>query len=393
MDVYIVGCGMEGGRTLTAEGRMCIDRAELLIGSERISRAFPDRDVIKEYSTERIADIINGSGCSECAVLMSGDTSFFSGARALYGRLCDAGHRTRLIPGISSMAYLGAAAGINTDDADVFSLHGAQDMRGAALRLFMTGKVFYLFGGKNTPAALCRHLSEYGMRDAQVIAGSELGYENERIWRGTAADCTEEDGLSVMLAMYERNADIHFIRDDMFGRAEHIPMTKAEVRSLAADMLNIRETDICWDIGCGTGSVSVQMAYKCPKGAVYAYDKREIAVETTLANARRFSCDNIIAAAGECPDICEGSPLPDKVFIGGSGGRLADTIGYIYGVREDADILVSAATVDTLTAAVDTFGKYRGCDVVQLHIDRTKDIAGLRMFEPLTPVYLIKGRR
>ena len=131
MDVYIVGCGMEGGRTLTAEGRMCIDRAELLIGSERISRAFPDRDVIKEYSTERIADIINGSGCSECAVLMSGDTSFFSGARALYGRLCDAGHRTRLIPGISSMAYLGAAAGINTDDADVFSLHGAQDMRGA----------------------------------------------------------------------------------------------------------------------------------------------------------------------------------------------------------------------------------------------------------------------
>lgn len=393
MKVNIIGCGMEGGRTLTAEGKAAIDSAEILIGSRRLCDAFPERESIAEYDTYKIAEIINNSGCSTAAVLMSGDTGFYSGAKALYKVLTETGHETHLLSGISSMAYLGAKAGISIEDAVPFSLHGKNDMRGAALQLLLSGKVFYLLGGKNTPAALCSHLTEYGLGEAQIIVGSDMGYEKEHIWRGKACGCTIEESLSSVLALYDSKADIHYLKDELFKRAERIPMTKAEIRCICTDMLNIRSDSICWDIGCGTGSVSVQMAYKCPKGAVYAADRKSEAVQLTNENAGLFSCDNIIAFLGDCPDILSEIPRPDKVFIGGSGGNMAEIIEHIYNVNPNADMIVNAATIDTLTAAVNAFDKLGGCDVIQLHTDRTKNVGGLRMLEPLTPIFIIKGRK
>ena len=393
MNVNIIGCGMEGGRTLTAEGKAAIDSAELLIGSRRLCDAFPDRKIIAEYSTDKIADIINNSEYNTAAVLMSGDTGFFSGAKALYSMLTLSGHDVCLLPGVSSMAYLGAKAGVPIEDAVPFSLHGKNDMRGAALQLFLNGKVFYLLGGKNTPAALCRHLTDYGLGEAQIIVGSDMGYEKEKIWYGKACECTIEDSLSAVLAIYGIKPNIHYLKDELFKRGERIPMTKAEIRCICTDMLNIRSDSTCWDIGCGTGSVSVQMAYKCPKAMVYAADRKSEAVQLTEANARLFSCDNISAVLGECPDIFTQLSCPDKVFIGGSGGNMAGIIENIYTVNPDADIVANAATIDTLTASVNAFDKFGGCDVIQLHTDRTKTVGGLRMLEPLTPIFIIKGRK
>ena len=121
-------------------------------------------------------------------------------------------------------------------------------------------------------------------------------------------------------------------------------MTKAEVRGIAVSSLEIRRGETCWDIGCGTGSVSVEMALRCPEGTVYALDHNAEAVRLTHENARRFACDNIRVLTGTAPEALDQLPPPDKVFLGGTGGRMDE----IFQVADRVTVLRDGRNVDTV---------------------------------------------
>ena len=148
----------------------------------------------------------------------------------------------------------------------------------------------------------------------------------------------------------------------------------------------------CWDIGCGTGSVAVEMAYRCPDGHVYAYDKNAAAVLLTHENAQKFCCDHITAAEGECPTILQDAPAPDKVFIGGSGGNLREIFSVIQQKNPAADIAATAVSLETLSDAVQIFEQYCvNYQVTQIAVTRTKKRGAYTMFDAQNPVYLITG--
>jgi precorrin-6Y C5,15-methyltransferase (decarboxylating) len=152
---------------------------------------------------------------------------------------------------------------------------------------------------------------------------------------------------------------------------------------------------MCWDIGCGTGSVSVEMALQCFDGRVYAVDKNEEAAELTRQNAYKFGCDNIEIISGTAPETLYGFPAPDKVFIGGSCGKISEILNIVYEKNSKADVVITAVSLETLNEAINSFA-YFGIDspeIVQIAVTRTRKLGNHTMLSAENPIFIMKGVR
>ena len=280
--IHIIGTGMDGDRTLTLEARRAIEQAELLIGAQRMLKPFEalKKPMLCCYDGRKTAALIADSEYSEIAVLVSGDGGFYSAAGTLLPLLRE--YRTELISGISTPVYLCAKAGLPWSDMRFVSLHGTD---APFVRTICANRyTFLLLGGRVTPADVCRRLCEYGRGEVRVVIGENLSSPKEAVHSGTAAEYREynADRLCAMIVeneQYERHLP-SCIPDGAFIRGG-VPMTKSEVRGVCVARLTVGESDVCWDIGCGTGSVSVEMALRCPKGRVLAVDKNAEAISLT----------------------------------------------------------------------------------------------------------------
>ena len=394
MKIYIVGIGVDGEKTLTKEAKNAIDSSELLIGAKRMAEPFLNlnKEVFYSYLPNEISDKINSTDALTVSVLMSGDSSFFSGTKKLLEKLdnCD----VEIISGISSMSYFCGKLGISYENMKFVSLHGVES--NIAVNVKLNEKCFFLLGGKITPSDICKSLIEYSLDDVQIYIGENLGYESEKIVSGRPKDYVSYNSENLSVMIIENKHHLKFtpvgINDEDFIR-EKTPMTKSIIRSSIISRLNIGNSDICWDIGCGSGSVTVEMAFQCCDGKVYAFDKNHDAVSLTEKNLSRFSCDNAKIIEGNCPEILSDIPSPDKVFIGGSSGSLSGIFGVIKEKNPCADIVITAVTLETLNNAVSVFDEYNGeYDVVQIAVTNTKRAGRYNLFQAENPVFLIKGK-
>lgn len=393
MKIYLVGIGMEGDRTLTRKAMQAVAEAELLIGAKRMLQPFSasGKATFCSYKAEEITARLR-SGTEQCAaVLLSGDCGFFSGAEQLLHLL--EGEAVEVISGISAPVYLCAKTGLSWERMRFISLHGTDNS--IAVHVRSHPYCCFLLGGTITAALLCERLCEFGLGEARVYIGEHLGYEKERILTGKAAEFLHHPAETLCVVIVGNPAYCAClptgIPDAEFVRSE-IPMTKAEVRCIAVSALNIRANDTCWDIGCGTGSVSVEMALRCPDGMVFSIDKHPGAVRLTIENSRRFACDNISVSEGVCPEALTGLPAPDKVFIGGCSGKMAEVFSMIYDKNPAAEIVITAVSIETLNEAVTAFSAYgTECSITQLAVTRTRKVGTHTMLMAQNPVFLIKG--
>ena len=148
-----------------------------------------------------------------------------------------------------------------------------------------------------------------------------------------------------------------------------------------------------WDIGCGTGSVSVEAAFRCIDGKVLSFDKKSESVRLTMQNARLFGLDNIEVIEGNCPEILADSQIPDKVFIGGSSGNMEGIFDIVHSKNPAAEIVVTAVSLETLHKAADCFEKFGTApQIVQIAVTPTKKIGTHTMLQAQNPVFIISGR-
>ena len=144
--------------------------------------------------------------------------------------------------------------------------------------------------------------------------------------------------------------------------------------------------------GCGTGSVSVEMALQCYKGTVYSIDLNPEAIELTKQNALKFRCDNIDISLGSAPEITEHFLTPDKIFIGGSKGNLQDIISTAIRRNPKVIILITAVSLETIYEAMNGLSEHDfNVAITQASITRTKQIAGHTMLSAQNPVFIIRG--
>lgn len=392
--IYIVGIGMNGRETLTKQAQEAINAADCLIGANRMLEPFSDisKPKLASWNSAEIRDYIMSTDFGIYSVLMSGDCGYYSGAQSLLKALpkdVDA----ELISGISSPVYFCSKLKIPWQDIPTVNLHGENSniVRNAA----MHHRCFFLLGGKCTPRDVCKKLCDYGMSNIKVYIGEMLGYPEERIFTGFARDFSDIETSTMSVLITENPTPETFIRtgisDDEFIRGK-VPMTKSEIRSLVISKLGIAPSDIVWDIGCGTGSVSVEMALQCYKGTVYSIDLNPEAVELTKQNALKFRCDNIDISLGSAPEITEHFLTPDKIFIGGSKGNLQDIISTAIRRNPKVIILITVVSLETIYEAMGGLSEHDfNVAITQASITRTKQIACHTMLSAQNPVFIIRG--
>ena len=248
-------------------------------------------------------------------------------------------------------------------------------------------------GGSETPATLCRQLADAGLGDAAATVGENLGTPSQRLVTGTAQELAAQRfaPLSVLLvenvpAPLRRTPglpDAAFIR----GKT---PMTKQEVRAAALAKLAVRPTDTLWDVGAGTGSVSVELALAAPAGRVCAVECDAEACDLIRQNRAKFAVQNLHLTEGFAPAALAGWPAPDAVFIGGSKGSLRAVVDAALAANPDARLCISAIALETLQEAVAALTAHGlTAQVTQIAVSRSRAAGSLHLLMANNPVFLI----
>lgn len=389
--VTLIGMGASAN-TLTAEAREALGRAELVAGAQRLLDALPAGVTAERVPAVQPADVLAAvAGAQNAAVLYSGDTGFYSGAAGLLARLQEAGIPARVLPGLSSVQMLAAALGRPWQDWKLVSAHGrpcdpVAAVCGGQPAFFLTGT------GESGPAALCAQLAAAGLGALPVTVGENLGLVSRRIFAGTAAGAAGErfGPLAVLLAepAFRLPARTPGWPDETFVRAEGVPMTKRAVRAQVLAQLALCPGETVWDVGAGTGSVSLEMAYANGGAPVWAVERLPEACAVLEANRRRLGGWNVRPVSGEAPAALAGLPAPDAVFIGGTRGRLGPVLDAALAANPAARICLTAIALETLAAALDAC-MARGLEAEITQIAAAHAAGRPHLLRAANPVFLI----
>lgn len=395
-EITVVGIGPGNPGGMTLEVREAIQNAQCLIGARRMldSVAAPGVVTAEAITPEKIAQAIAGHPEKRrFVVVMSGDSGFFSGTKKLLPAL--APNHVRVLPGLSSLSVL--CSRLQTDYEDVFcvSLHGRQ--RDISRDVRTHRRVFALVGGENGAGLLCRTLLENGLGQVRVSIGQRLGYPEESVVTGTAQSLSagHYDTLSAVL-VENPGALTRFtpgLPDEAFLRKlgeKPVPMTKSEVRALCLSKLRLTQDALCWDVGAGTGSVSVEMALSAPLGKVYAIERNPEALELLEENRQHFALENLEIVPGSAPECCDSLPAPTHVFLGGTGGNLTGILELILKKNPCVRIVAAAIALESLAALTQWLSEQKiEAEIVCLQVSKAKKAGPYHLMLGQNPVYLL----
>ncbi|TZE81903.1 precorrin-6Y C5,15-methyltransferase (decarboxylating) subunit CbiT [Calorimonas adulescens] len=184
------------------------------------------------------------------------------------------------------------------------------------------------------------------------------------------------------------------IPDEYFVRG-NVPMTKEEIRILSISKLRLKEDSVIWDIGAGTGSVSVEAALISKRGVVYSIEKEEEGIKLINENIKKFNVENIVVVAGLAPDVLLDLPSPDRIFIGGAGDKMYQTFKTaLTKLKRDGIIVVNGITLDTAYSAHRYFkqNKYK-VETICVNISVSKEAGNKTMMIARNPVYIITAEK
>ena len=389
-EINIIGMGMSE-KTLTHEALELINEADILIGAKRLINEFAhlNKPSHNAYLSHDILEIVEKTDARKIAILVSGDVGFYSAAEKLVDVLKE--YEPNLISGISSVSYFFAKCSLPWKDANLISCHGIDTNIVSSVR---RNEYTFALTGKNIPE-LHKELVKYGFGDLKVWVGENLGSDEENIQETEVFQLGGREYSSLTVLIIENPSFDSRIRtgidDEEFIRGK-VPMTKSEVRAVCLSKLSLSPDDIAYDIGCGTGSVTIEMAFSAYDGKVYAFDKNEEAISLLEQNCQKFHLDNVEAICGLAPECLKDLPVPDVAFIGGSSGNMGEIVNYLYGINDKMRFVITAISLENAMAALDSLkGVGIDGDIVQVAVSKGKKIADLHMLMAQNPIFIISG--
>lgn len=403
--VTIIGAGPGNPDLLSRAALDAIDIADVVIGAHRALVGIDVPPDVVRCELVKTADIVaaltDAASWQRAVVVMTGDVGLFSGARRLVEALSgDARVDVRIIPGISSASYLAARLARPWQDWRFASAHGvACDIVAEAER---AGELFLVTSGGEDPSRLSGELVQAGFGDARVTVAERLSYPDERITCATASEIAGQtfDDLNVMLIEFAGGvASSRWpyassgIPDELFIRGD-VPMTKQEVRAVALAKLRLTATDTVWDVGAGTGSVSIEAALVARAGSVWSVERNAAGVRLIRENADAFGCGNVHAVPGVAPDALAKLPVPDAVFVGGSADELPSIVEAALEKNSQVRLCVPCVTVETLTEACALLSgsRFKGFEACQVSAARAEAVGSHHLMKAQNPVFLVSAR-
>ena len=331
--IYIVGIGENGLDGLSTAARDIVQEAELMIGDEHTLALVPEnpaRRVLVGASFDEAVARVEAAEEKKIVVLAGGDPLFYGVARYLCEKLGK--DRFEVIPHVSTMQLAFARVKESWEEAFLTNLAGhslssvLETIRGAQ-------KVGLFTSDACGPSYVARSLLDAGIDYFTGYVCENLGSPDERVTRGELDELAagEFGRLNVMILVRKPHVPdrpseligrrLFGNRDEAFlqSKPKRGLLTPAEVRAMALAELDIGPSSVVWDVGAGSGSLSIEAAQIAAGGTVYAIEVDPEDHELIVANAQRFGVENLRPTLGRAPRAWDDLPDPDCIFIGGTG--------------------------------------------------------------------------
>jgi precorrin-6B C5,15-methyltransferase / cobalt-precorrin-6B C5,C15-methyltransferase len=376
----------------------------VLAGGERHLGFFPEfkgeRVILKggvNRALERIAMLADEHNV---CILASGDPLFFGIGALVVERLGT--EHLEILPQPASMQWAFARVGLSWDDADFITVHG-RSREGFLTRLRHLKKLCIFTDKENSPSQLASLMVDYGESAWRAWLCENLAGPDERVRRFSIANlavCDDIRPLNVLILQRETQdwkapPYIPFIHED--GFAKRVPkkglITKREIRLLSLAAMRIRPDGIVWDIGAGSGSVSIEAAMLAPRGRVYAVEIDPEGVAICEENLRHHGIDNVKIINRRAPEALTDLETPNAVFIGGSKGSMEEILTVVLDRLADGGYVVAnAITLENAAEIYSTFRRHEITPEVTLaQVSRAEPLARYLRYEALNPVQIFAG--
>lgn len=437
--LYVIGIGY---RPLEKRAKDILGKAGVILASSRLYEVFQRYDEYEAVKDRvkvinRVPETIDfikafaqspnrdpRPGRCPLVLLASGDPMFFGIGRRVREEFGD--ESVEILPDLSSMQEAFARINEPWDDAFFLSLHGGPDTAKRRKLPYQVadipglleqhGKLGILTDRENSPVliAIIIHSAIGSPHSAIEISVCErLGYPDEKVTRGTPEEIAgrsfadpnvvivmkrmQEAGCRIQDEKHHASCILH--HGSVFGlREEKIEherglITKDEVRAVTLHKLCLPPNGVFWDVGAGSGSVSLEAARLCPRLGIYALEKEQDRVETMRRNMAAFSVP-VNVVQGTAPEALQDLPAPDRVFIGGSGGNMDEIVRAVQDRMSSGIVVINCTTLDTLNEALRALEKGGfSIEVAEISISRSKNVGGKRHMAALNPVFMVKGEK
>ena len=408
--LFLVGIGVGGAGAITKEAEEAIATAEVLFGAKTVldnliaaCESVSSKTIIPAYDSLTIVRyMFEHEEIERAAVAFSGDSGFYSGAARLYStlnrrKMYDRGIEMQLICGISCVSWFASRAGIPWQDWKILSSHGRYcNVVGQVRR---NRECFLLLSGAKdlrwTGVMLERAQKQGVLGELQLIYGYELSRPAEKICTCTAHELTEVKGEGLYV-LYIKHLDaencpvVPGLPDDAFIRGK-APMTSSEIRSLSLCRLGLTSKAVLWDVGAGTGSVSIEAALTCPEGKILSIEYKQDALALLEQNRAKYCLQNMEIVKGRAPEALSDLPEPTHVFIGGSGGEIGDILKAVFSKNPEARVVVNCITSETLAALKTALKELvvRDLQCTQVIVNREEMLGHYHYLRAGNPVFII----
>lgn len=404
--IILIGIGPGSKDMLSLKAYQEICDADVVFGAETVLK----NDFLKFKNSVpfyRFADVkkylkVHGE-YEKPVVVFSGDCGFYSGA-SLFVQECKDFFDCELLPGISSLNYFSAKLKEPWHDWTILSMHGKEcDLE---KNIKQNKKCFVLLSGREDLETAIKKLQDSFFQKRIPLINIKIGFnlsrEDEKLISfdirkkvDVKKICSKQGLYSILVEHLQKDVALDFplvsgLDDSCFLRTK-IPMTKKDVRTLILNRMNLKENSVVYDIGCGTGSVTVESALLCKKGHVYSFDMKTQAVELTKKNVEKFNLFNVQVVKGEAPDCMEPFPKPDSVFIGGSSGNIKSIIRCVVKKNKDVRIVAAFITIEGLCALTQMFSyaELKELEVTQVAITSSCKVGSFHLMKANNPVWIV----
>ena len=394
----LIGIGEDGLEGLSPAARRALEQAEFIAGGARhLALLGPTKAQTMAWPSPLeagFAEVLSRRGRPTC-ILASGDP-FHYGVGAMAMRHLPA-QEMRCLPAPSAFSLICARLGWAQQDCALLSLHG-RPMERLAPHLQPGARILALTWDGRTPRLVAERLTALGMGRSRLAVFEAMGGPRERRIEACAADFRDEvDALNTLAieVVADRGARIlplsSGLPDDFFEHDNQI--TKREVRAITLSTLAPRRGEVLWDIGAGSGSISIEWMLRHPANRAIAIETRADRAARIARNALELGAPELRVVEGAAPDALKGLPTPDAIFIGGGGTDAGVLDAAWSALPEGGRLVVNAVTLET-QAEIMRRHVAMGGELTKIEIARADPVGpfhGWRAAMPVMQWSIVKG--
>ena len=393
----VVGIGADGWPGLSQRARDELCSAEVIFGARRQldllrpvpGKTVPDDTVRAETvpwespMSEHLARVLDDPGHRQIHILASGDPMFHGVGTTVVNAVGAA--RTRIIPAVSSVSLACARLGWDLTGVGIVSL--VTDDESAVLAEASHGRrLLVLSRDQHSPGAVIGVLGAAGFGESTITVLEQLGGPREKVVSGVAGTWSHPPGDRLNIVAVDcvgpyrtrapGRADADYLHDGQITKSAH--------RALSICALEPAGGQTLWDIGAGSGSISVEWLRAAGRGHAVAFERDPHRAERIRENARQHGVASAITVLGGAPEALATAPRPDAVFI---GGGLTETVlaAAFEALRPGGPLVVNAVTVES-QALVLGWHRRHGGTTRRVMIESVEPLGSMNTWRPALPI-------